>query len=141
MIALPDFLTHLKSRSFEYSSLVFTDGCLKNLFSFTWDSYKSMLLSFSHVENWNCLWSGIQMVVWKPDRKKPVIGSKCPVFKWSPKSCDFTIWIPDTHSVRYSDESGIQVFGILMVTVFTKLGIYLIIISRMWLNWKIIVIV
>ena len=26
-----------------------------------------------------------------------------PVFQWSAKSCDFTIWIPDTHTVRYSD--------------------------------------
>ena len=25
-------------------------------------------------------WSGIQMVVWKPDLKKPVYGSKCQVF-------------------------------------------------------------
>ena len=33
------------------------------------------------------------------------------------KSCDFTIWIPDNHTVHYSDESGIQVFGIQMVTV------------------------
>ena len=56
-------------------------------------------------------------VVWKPDWKKPVNGPKCPVFKWSAKSCDFTVWKPDTHTVRYSDESGIQVFGIQMVIV------------------------
>ena len=30
-------------------------------------------------------------------------GPKCPVFNWSAKSRDFTIWIPDTHAVRYSD--------------------------------------
>ena len=42
------------------------------------------------------------MVVWKPDRIRPVYDPKCPVFKWTAKSCDFTIWIPDTHSVRYS---------------------------------------
>ena len=40
--------------------------------------------------------SGIQMVVWKPDWKKPVNGPTCPVFKWSAKSHDFTIWIPNT---------------------------------------------
>ena len=38
-------------------------------------------------------------------------------FEWSAKSSDFTIWIPDTHAVRYSDESGIQIFCIQMVTV------------------------
>ena len=31
--------------------------------------------------------------------KKAFYGPKCPVFVWS---CDFTIWIPDTHSVSYS---------------------------------------
>ena len=51
------------------------------------------------------------MVVWKPDWKKPVNGPKCPVFKWSTKSRDFFIWIPDTLNVRYSDDSVIQVFG------------------------------
>ena len=30
--------------------------------------------------------------------KKPVHGPKCTVFEWSPKSLDFTIWIPDTIS-------------------------------------------
>ena len=34
--------------------------------------------------------------------KKAVYGPKCLVFKWSAKSMDFTIWIPDTHSVWYS---------------------------------------
>ena len=51
-------------------------------------------------------------------KKKPVYGPRCPVFKWSAKSCDFTISIPNTHTVQYSDESGIQVFSIQMVTVF-----------------------
>ena len=54
----------------------------------------------------------------KTGLKKPVYGPKCPVFEQSVKSCDFTIWIPDTHTVWYSDESGIQVFSIQMVTVF-----------------------
>ena len=40
-----------------------------------------------------------------------------PVFEWSAKSLDFTFWIPDTHTVWYSDQSGIQVFGIQMVIV------------------------
>ena len=48
-------------------------------------------------------WSGIPMVVWKPDWKKPVYGPKCLVFDWSAKSRYFTIWILDTHTVRYSD--------------------------------------
>ena len=29
-------------------------------------------------------WLGIQMVVWKPDLKKPVYGSKCPVYECHP---------------------------------------------------------
>ena len=53
----------------------------------------------------------------KTELKKPVYGLKCPVLKWSAKSHDLTIWIPDTHTVRYSDESGSQLFGIQMVTV------------------------
>ena len=44
----------------------------------------------------------------------------CLVVKWSAKSRDFTIWILDTHTVRYSDESSLQVFGIQMVTVETS---------------------
>ena len=47
-------------------------------------------------------WSGIGMVVWKPDWKKPVYGQRCPIFEWSAKSRDFTIWILDTHTVQYS---------------------------------------
>ena len=53
--------------------------------------------------------SDIQMFVWKLDRKKPVYGPKCPVCESSAKSCDSTIWTLDTHTVWYSDESGIQV--------------------------------
>ena len=49
----------------------------------------------------------------KTGLKKLVTDQKCPVFEWSAKSRDFTIGIPDTHTVWYSDESGIQ-----MVTVF-----------------------
>ena len=32
--------------------------------------------------------------------EKPVCGPKCPLFELSAKSCDFTIWILDTWSVR-----------------------------------------
>ena len=42
------------------------------------------------------------------------------------KSFVITIWILDTHTVPYSDESSIQLFGIQMVTV---LGLFVI-----WLN-------
>ena len=59
-------------------------------------------------------WSGIQMMVWKPDWKKPVYDWKCQVFEWSPKSLNFTIWIPDTHTVWYSDESGIQMATVVL---------------------------
>ena len=45
-------------------------------------------------------------------------GTKFPVLEWSAKSSEFPIWIPDTHTVKYSDESGIQVFSIQMVNVF-----------------------
>ena len=48
--------------------------------------------------------------------KKPKCP-KYPVFEWSAKLCDLIIWIPDTHTVGFSDESSIQVFGIQMVTV------------------------
>ena len=54
----------------------------------------------------------------KTGLKKPVYGTKCLVFEWSANSCDLTIWIGDTHTVQYSDESSIQVFDIQMVTVF-----------------------
>ena len=52
--------------------------------------------------------SGCQMVWYlngslKTGLKKPVYGPLCLVFKWSDESCDFTIWIPDTHTVCYSD--------------------------------------
>ena len=39
--------------------------------------------------------------------KKPDYGPKCPVFEWSTKSHDFTVWIPDTHTVWYSDSVAI----------------------------------
>ena len=42
--------------------------------------------------------------------KKPDYGPKCPVFKWSAKSCDFTIWNPNTQIL-----SGIQ-----MITVYKR---------------------
>ena len=57
--------------------------------------------------------SSIQIVVWKRDFKKPVYSPK---FKWSAKSCDFTIWIPNINTVQYSDESGFQVAIFQMVS-------------------------
>ena len=56
------------------------------------------------------------MVVSKLDWTKPVNGPKCLVLEWIAMSRDF--WILDTHTVRYSDESGIMVFSIQTVTVF-----------------------
>ena len=53
--------------------------------------------------------------------KRPVYGPKCLVFKWFAKLHDFTIWMLGTKSVRYSDESGFQVFSIQMVTVILNL--------------------
>ena len=69
--------------------------------------------------------SGCQMFRYSNDGpknglKKPGYGPKCLVFKWSAKSRDFTIWIPNTQTVLYSDESGIPVFDIQMVTVSQK---------------------
>ena len=65
---------------------------------------------------------GFQMVKYsngglKTGLKNPVYGPKCTEFKWSAMSHDFNIWIPETHTVRYSDESSIKVFGIQMVTI------------------------
>ena len=60
--------------------------------------------------------SGIQMVVWKLEWKSLFMVQN----KWysnGPPSHVTTIWVPDTHIVRYSDESGFQVFGIQMVTI------------------------
>ena len=42
------------------------------------------------------------MVVQKANWKKPVYGPKFLVFEWSAKSHDFTIWIPDAHTIQYS---------------------------------------
>ena len=53
----------------------------------------------------------------KTGLKKACYGPKCTVFKWSTKSRDFIIWILDTHTVRYSDESNFKVFGIQIVIV------------------------
>ena len=72
--------------------------------------------------NGRCV-SGCQMVRYsngglKTGLKKSVVYvPKCLVFEWSPKSHDFTIRIPETHTVQYSDDSSIQVFSIQMVTV------------------------
>ena len=48
------------------------------------------------------------MVVWKPNWKTPV--------QMSAKSRDFANWLPDTQTVQYSGEFGIQVSVIEMVT-------------------------
>ena len=80
--------------------------------------------------------SGIQMVVWKLDWKRPVCGPKCQVFEWSAKWRDLTIWILDTHTVWYSDESGIHVFGIQMVTIIhdNAKGFILELIQNVWFS-------
>ena len=77
----------------------------------------------------------------KTGLKKACLWSKCPVFESSAKSCDFTIWILDTHTVQYSDESSIHVFGIQMVTVFCNiLLICLPLVLLFCLSWFILVI-
>ena len=53
--------------------------------------------------------SGIRMVIMQP--KQPYVVQSLP-FEYR------TIWILDNHSVWHSDESGIRVSGIQMVTVF-----------------------
>ena len=53
---------------------------------------------------------------------------KTGVFEWSAKSRDFTIWIPDNHTIQYSGESSIQVFSIQMVTVLKTL-------TKVWKIW------
>ena len=45
----------------------------------------------------------------KTELKNACHGPKCLVFKWSAKSCDFTTWKLDTHTVWYSD--GYCIFG------------------------------
>ena len=49
--------------------------------------------------------------------KKPVCDPKCRILKYSAKSCDFTIWIPDTHTVWYSYESGIQMVPVVGIRI------------------------
>ena len=52
-----------------------------------------------------CLVSNGRVFEWWPENrteKKPVYSPKCWVFEWFAKSNDFTIWIPGTHTVRYS---------------------------------------
>ena len=53
-------------------------------------------------------WSGIGMVVWKPDWKKPEYGAKCLVFEWAAKACNFTIWILDNLVFRWIRNSGVR---------------------------------
>ena len=52
----------------------------------------------------------------KTGLKKPVYGPKCPAFKWFVKSRDYHLNTKHLYS-PVSDESGIQVFSIQMVTV------------------------
>ena len=51
----------------------------------------------------------------KTGPKRVCLLPLCPLFEWSAKSHDFTIWILDTHTVRYSDDSSIQVFCIVVL--------------------------
>ena len=60
------------------------------------------------------LCTSIEMVVLKLDWKSLFMVQNV---EWSAKSCDFTIWIPDTHIVWHSEEYGNQVFEIQMVIV------------------------
>ena len=69
--------------------------------------FEPQLYWTSLVFKWGRFVSGCQMVRYsngglKTGLKKPDYGPKCSVFEWSAKSCDFTIWIPDTHTVQYS---------------------------------------
>ena len=56
----------------------------------------------------------------KLDWKSIFYGPKCPIFEWSAKLSDFTIWIVDTQIVQYSYESGILESSIHMVTVLER---------------------
>ena len=53
-------------------------------------------------------WSGIQMVVQKPDQKYLLYGQKCLVFKWSVWSCDKYHLKTGFLKVRFSNESGVR---------------------------------
>ena len=69
--------------------------------------FEPQLYWTSLVFKWGRFVSGCQMVRYsngglKTGLKKPDYGPKCSVFEWSAKSCDFTIWIPDTHTIQYS---------------------------------------
>ena len=95
-------------------SYVFTPTILTLFKNFRWNGFSLFKWKFFYCwifklrllsEYPVVIWSGIWMVVWNPDWKKPVESPKCLVFEWSYKSPDFTIWIPDTHTVRYS---GVQ---------------------------------
>ena len=79
----------------------FSSHNLKSKVKVCYSSYQSRNLSVKHPMTWI-------MVIWKQDWKKPVYGPKSLVFKWSAKTCDFTIWIPDTCTVQNSDKSGAQ---------------------------------
>ena len=54
----------------------------------------------------------------KTGQKKACLWSEMSgIFEWSAKSHDLTIWIQDAHSAPYTDETGIWMFRIQMVTV------------------------
>ena len=70
----------------------------------------------------NCQMVGQVFKWWSENHWKIAVNDlKCPVFKWSAKSCDFTIWKQDTYIVQYLDESGIQVSSIQMFEVAWRL--------------------
>ena len=87
------------------------------------ENFKTHNSEYSNHLNTGLVWysngrfvSGCQMVWYlNGGLKNPVYGPKCPVFKWSAKSRDLNIGIPDNHTVQHSDEFGIQVFGMVMV--------------------------
>ena len=70
---------------------------------------------------WVVEWSGIQMVVWKPDWKKSVMVQSVRYLN-GPKSNEFTTWIPDTPTAQYSDESGIQMVTASILTMTFSTG-------------------
>ena len=90
-----NYINHLNTRLIWYSNGWFVSGC------------QMVRYSIGGLKTW---------------LRKPVYGPKCPVFEWSAKPLNFTIWILGTNIVRYSAELGIQVIGIQMVTVFYKIA-------------------
>ena len=50
--------------------------------------------------------------------EKAYLWSKNVILEWSLNLCDFTIWIPDTHSVRYSDVQYSDGYFMLLLELF-----------------------